>query len=70
LQGQTLIVLDGGNLHEEDKEGETSSHELISFLPYQHFIWDEGIVVENIDHIVSSFYSTEIMISREFFLLK
>jgi hypothetical protein len=54
------VVLDGGNLHVEDREDETSSHELFSFLPYQPFTWDEGIVVENIDQIVSSFDSTSL----------
>jgi hypothetical protein len=46
-------VLDGGNVHVEDREDKTSSHELVTNMFYHPFSWDEGSVVANVYHRIS-----------------
>jgi hypothetical protein len=58
-------VLDGGNVHMEDREDKASSHELITTMPYQPFSWDEGNVVANVYQTMSSSFSSSFLINRE-----
>jgi hypothetical protein len=58
-------VLDGGNVHMEDREDKASSHELSTTMPYQPFSWDEGNVVENVYQTMSSSFSSSFFISRD-----
>jgi hypothetical protein len=58
-------VLDGGNVHMEDREDKASSHELSTTMPYQPFSWDEGNVVANVYQTMSSSFSSSFFINRE-----
>jgi hypothetical protein len=58
-------VLDGGNVHMEDREDKASSHELSNFMPYQPFSWDEGNVVADVYQTMSSSISSSFFINRE-----
>jgi hypothetical protein len=58
-------VLDGGDVHMEDREDKASSHELITTKPYQPFSWDEGNVVVDVYQTMSSPFSSSFLISRE-----
>jgi hypothetical protein len=58
-------VLDGGDVHMEDREDKASSHELITTMPYQPFSWDEGNVVANVYQTMSSSFSSSFFINRE-----
>ena len=58
-------VIDGSNVHMEDREHKVSSLELNTTMPYHHFSWDEGNVVEYVFHTISSFVSTSYLINRE-----
>jgi hypothetical protein len=42
----------------EDREDKASSHELINYIPYHPFSWNEGNIVENVYQTISSFYSS------------
>jgi hypothetical protein len=41
-------ILDGGNVHTEDREDKASSHELINSMPYQPFSWDTGNAIVDV----------------------
>jgi hypothetical protein len=41
-------VINGGNVHMEDREDKASSHKLNNFMPYQYFSWDEVNVVVDV----------------------
>jgi hypothetical protein len=56
-------VLDGGNVHMEDKEDKASSHELITTMPYDPFSWDEENVVVDVYQTMSSSSSSSIFLS-------
>jgi hypothetical protein len=53
-------VLDGGNVHMEDREDKASSLELSTTMPYHPFSWDEGNVVANVYQTMSSSSSSSI----------
>jgi hypothetical protein len=49
----------------EYREDKASSHELITTETYQHFLWDEGNVVADVYHTMSSSFSSSFLISRD-----
>jgi hypothetical protein len=58
-------VLDDGNVHMEDREDKASSHELSTTMLYHPFSWEEGNVVADVYHTMSSFVSYSFFINRE-----
>jgi hypothetical protein len=58
-------ILDGGNVHLEDREDKASSHELIITNPYHPFSWDEEDYVENVYQRMSSSFSSSFLINSE-----
>jgi hypothetical protein len=51
----------------KDREDKASSHELISFMPYQPFSWDESNAIEDVHYTMFSTVSSSFMICRESF---
>jgi hypothetical protein len=51
-------VLDGGNVHMEDREYNASSHELITTKPYQPFSGDQGNDIEDVYQNMHSPFSS------------
>jgi hypothetical protein len=58
-------ILDGGNVHMEDREDKASSCELINSMPYQTFLWDNGNAIVDVYQVVSSYFSSSFFINNE-----
>jgi hypothetical protein len=58
-------ILDGGNVHMEDREDKASSHELINYMPYHPFSWDKGNVIVDVYQTMSSSFSSSFFINSE-----
>jgi hypothetical protein len=59
-------VLNGGNVHMEDREDKASSHELCTNMPYQPFSWNEGNFVADVYQMMSHSLSSSFFINKEY----
>jgi hypothetical protein len=59
-------ILDGVNIHTQEREDKTSSYERIKYMPYQPFPWDIGNVIVDVYQIASSSFSYSFLINSEY----